>query len=176
MIPIWIKWVKQVRNRLPQPTAILIPWNINPMLNKNRCVSHRFRVRCLWRIWKCNLHSFNVSHRGNYWESISLYMIIKGFFPNVIAVVALFILNYFVYTQHTCPSCSKKVATCNKFEKAINITVSATSSVLVISVKCMWPKHFYPKSWNLSCYYCQHLIHITGGVYMFNAAKQISSW
>lgn len=153
------------------------------MLNKNRCLSHHFRVWCLWRIWRRNLHSFNVSHRGNYWESISLYMIIKRFFPNVlsdewnaVAVVTLFILNYFVYTQYTCPSCSKKVATCNKFEKAINITVSATSSVLAILVKCMWPKHFYAKSWNLSCYYCQHLIHITGGVYMFNATNQISSW
>lgn len=25
------------------------------------------------------------SHCGNYWESISLYMIIKGFFPNVLS-------------------------------------------------------------------------------------------
>ncbi|CAO3634965.1 unnamed protein product [Mucor fragilis] len=73
-----------------------------------------------------------LSHRGDYWEFIAFYIVIRGFLSDmisfnwaVILVVALFILNCLAYTVHDCPSCNKKVATFNKFEKVINITAPA---------------------------------------------------
>lgn len=68
----------------------------------------------------------------DYWQFIALYSVIRGFLSDfvsenwtVILVVSFFVFTYLAYTVHNCPSCNKKVATFNKFEKVINITAPA---------------------------------------------------